>query len=123
MNDLLDVTDVVIAALERANVPYSVGGSLASSFSGEPRASIDADILVALTEEQLPAFLDSLAGAYYADADAVRRAIATKTSANLIHPASGTKIHLFVAGSLLDRRQLQRRRAGQGTTRRRAVSP
>ena len=34
----------------------------------------------------------------------------TKTSTNLIHHATGIKVDLFVAGSLLDVRQLERRR-------------
>ena len=46
MTDLLEVTLRVVAALDASGIPYTVGGSLASSFSGEPRASIDADILV-----------------------------------------------------------------------------
>ena len=46
MIDLLEVASLVIEALDRANVRYTVGGSLAASFSGEPRASIDVDIVV-----------------------------------------------------------------------------
>jgi hypothetical protein len=46
VNDLLEVANVVIGALEEAGIRYTVGGSRASSFSGEPRASIDVDILV-----------------------------------------------------------------------------
>lgn len=113
MTDLIDVAGVVIAALERLDVRYTVGGSLASSFSGEPRASIDADILVELTVDQVPDFLDLLGDQFYADADALRRAIRTGTSANLIHQLSGIKVDLFVAGSPFDAHQLQRRRRVQ----------
>jgi len=111
VNDLLEVTSVVIAALERAGVLYTVGGSLASSFSGEPRSSIDADILVDLTAEQIPVFLQALGDAFYADADALKRAATSKTTTNLIHRASGIKVDLFVARSPLDSNQLRRRRA------------
>ena len=52
-DDLLAVTLTVTTALERCGVNYSVGGSLASSFSGEPRASIDADIVVDLASNQV----------------------------------------------------------------------
>lgn len=110
MTDLIEVTTLVVAALERIGVPYTVGGSLASSFSGEPRASIDADILVDMTAAQAASFLDALGDRFYADADALRRAVANKSSTNLIHFESGIKVDLFVAGSLFDARELQRRR-------------
>ena len=35
MSDLLDVTSRVAEVLERLGIPYTVGGSLPSSFSGE----------------------------------------------------------------------------------------
>ena len=110
MTDLIEVTALVVAALEGVGVPYTVGGSLASSFSGEPRASIDADILVDMTAAQVAPFLDALANRFYADADGLRRAVANKSSTNLIHFESGIKVDLFVAGSLLDARELERRR-------------
>ena len=110
MTDLIEVTAQVVAALERTGVPYTIGGSLASSFSGEPRASIDADILVEMTAAQVAPFLDALGDQFYIDADALRRAIENKSSTNLIHFESSIKVDLFVAGSLLDARQLERRR-------------
>ena len=110
MTDLLEVTLLVTDSLDAHGIRYTVGGSLASSFSGEPRASIDADILVEMTATQVGPFLDALGDPFYADADAVQRAVATRTATNLIHRPSGIKIDLFVAGSELDARQLERRR-------------
>ena len=108
--NLLDVTALVVVALDAAGVPYSIGGSLASSFSGEPRASIDADILVRMTPAQAVPFLTALGGAFYADAEAIARGIASGTTTNLIHEASGIKVDLFFARSALDERELTRRR-------------
>lgn len=110
MTDLLDVTASVVAALDRASIPYSIGGSLASSFTGEPRASIDIDILVSMSAAQIPEFLSGLGEDFYADAAAIGRAISSGSSANLIHRASSIKVDLFVARSLLDGRELERRR-------------
>ena len=110
MSDLLEVASFVIEALDRAGVRYTVGGSLASSFSGEPRASIDVDIVVDMTATHIVPFIEALGGQFYADVKALGRAVATRTSTNLIHQASGIKVDLFVAGSLLDARQLERRR-------------
>ena len=70
MDDILDVTLLVAETLERLEVPYVVGGSLASSFHGIPRATIDADLVAALRPEHRSEFVESLreAGAE-ADAD------------------------------------------------------
>ena len=116
MTDLLDVASFVIEALNRAAIRYTVGGSLASSFSGEPRASIDVDIVVDMAATQIAPFIAALGDQFYADAAALGRAVATRTSTNLIHQASGIKVDLFVAGSLLDARQLERRRLVHVTT-------
>jgi hypothetical protein len=110
VTDPVDAALAVTAALDACDIPYTVGGSLASSFSGEPRASIDADILIDMTANQIASFIDALGDAFYADATSLARAIATRTSTNLIHRQSGVKVDLFVAGSELDQRQLQRRR-------------
>jgi hypothetical protein len=112
-DDLIGVTLAVTAALERRGVPYTVGGSLASSFSGEPRSSIDADIVIDMSVDQVEQFLDALGTDYYADADAPRRAIRTGPSTNLVHRPTGIKVDLFAASSLLDRQQLARRRRVQ----------
>jgi len=45
VTDLLEVTLLVTDSLDAHGIRYTVGGSLASSFSGEPRASIDADVV------------------------------------------------------------------------------
>jgi hypothetical protein len=110
VTDLMEVTLRVADALDAVGVPYSVGGSLASSFGGEPRASIDADIVVRLTSLQIGPLVSALGAEFYADPDALRRAADRAGTANLIHRASAIKIDLFVAGSRLDGLQLERRR-------------
>ena len=100
----------VAEALEACGIRYVVGGSLASSMSGEPRSTLDADLLVALTEADLEPFLRALGDEFHADREALRGAIRQRTSANLIHYATSTKVDLFVAGgSPLDEEQLNRR--------------
>jgi hypothetical protein len=107
----LEVALLVVEALDRCGIAYSIGGSLASSFSGEPRASIDVDIVVRITAAGVGPFLDALPTDFYGDADALRRAISAHSSVNLIHKPTGIKVDLFVAHSLLDVRQLERRQA------------
>jgi len=101
----------VAQALEACGVKYLVGGSLASSFSGEPRSTLDVDLVVALTRESVEPFLAALAGDFYADPESLERAVGERTSANLIHLATSTKVDLFVLGGTpLDDEQMARRR-------------
>jgi hypothetical protein len=113
VSDLLDVTLVVTDALEKSDVPYSVGGSLAASFSGEPRTSIDADIVVEMRLDQVELFLRTVGADFYADPDSLRRAIQSGSSTNLIHRPSSIKVDLFAASTLLDTHELERRRRVQ----------
>ena len=50
MPEPLRITLFVAKALERMGIPYFVGGSLASSAHGVPRATLDADIVADLLE-------------------------------------------------------------------------
>jgi hypothetical protein len=110
-DDLIGVTLLVTAALDACEVPYTIGGSLASSLAGEPRASIDADVLVDLAPAQVASLVDALQRAsFYADERAMRRAVADRSSVNVIHQPSSIKVDLFVRGTLLDACQLERRR-------------
>jgi hypothetical protein len=73
VTDLFDVALVVARTLEACGVPYSVGGSLASSLFGEPRASVDADIVADLAPADADALAVALGDAFYVDRDALRR--------------------------------------------------
>ena len=108
-DDLIEVTLAVAAVLDRCGIPYTVGGSLASSLSGEPRASLDADVVVHIRPDQIDGLVDLLGDEFYADPDAIRRAIDTGSSTNLVHRPSGIKVDLFPAASFLDHQQLLRR--------------
>ena len=47
--DVLSVAAAVARALEQAGIEYFLGGSLASSHQGEPRATNDVDFVVAMS--------------------------------------------------------------------------
>jgi hypothetical protein len=97
-DDILGVAIDVARALDDCGVAYSVGGSLASSFSGEPRFTLDIDIVVGLNPAQVDALVARLGPAYYADADAIARAVRNRSSVNLIHLQTNIKVDLFVVG-------------------------
>jgi hypothetical protein len=88
---------------------FGARGSLASSFSGEPRSSIHVDIVVDMSPAQVHPFVETLGDAFYADEDALRRAVTNRATTNLVHHASGIKVDIFVARSAFDVRQLERR--------------
>ena len=115
MSNVVDpiATAVLVSRhLDALQVAHTIGGSIASSFAGEPRATIDIDFVVALEERQVEQLAAALDNEFYVDVDALRRAVRTKTSANLIHRETQLKVDLFVAGgTALDARQLARRQA------------
>lgn len=106
----IDVALVVAGVLDEHNVRYVVGGSLASSVSGEPRSTLDVDLLVELIEEKVASVVAALGESFYADADAIRRAIRRKSSVNLVHLSTSIKVDLFIlGGSPVDEEQMDRR--------------
>lgn len=100
----------VVQRLDRAEIEYALVGSIAAMSYGEPRATLDIDVVVALDASDLPA-LERLFPPpdFYLSAGAAREAVAARTQFNVIHPTSGMKVDFFVAGDEVERAQLQRR--------------
>lgn len=112
MDDLLEVTLLVAEVLDRLEIPYVVGGSLASSFHGIPRATIDADLVAAIRPEHRVGLVEELRDAFYLDADAIRLAIDRRATFNLIHFETMFKVDVFVAGDdPATRQELERGRS------------
>jgi len=108
--DPLRVAAHVTSILGQLGVSCSIGGSLASSLSGEPRSTLDVDIVVALEASHVAPLVSALEDAFYVNRDALERAVRTRSSANLIHVATSVKVDLFVAGgTVIDTDLLQRR--------------
>jgi hypothetical protein len=85
----------LLAVLDRLEVPYEVGGSVASSAHGVPRTTLDVDIVVDLKPERIDSFVDELRQEFYADAAQIREAFALGRAANPIHLGSVWKFDLF----------------------------
>jgi len=68
----------VVRVLDSLGVVSTVGGSLASSFAGEPRSTID--IVAALEEPHVAGLISRLGAEFYADEDALRRAVRSTPS-------------------------------------------
>jgi hypothetical protein len=109
--DPLAIAQLVIDVFDRLGAAYSIGGSIASAFAGEPRSTLDVDIVVDLTLADVDIVENALDNEFYFDRDRLRQAVNDRASVNLIHVESSTKIDLFIAGGTpLDGALLQRRR-------------
>ena len=90
------VTLLVIEALEVLNVPYLIGGSLASAVHGVARATVDTDLVADLRPEHAEPLAQSLGGAFYVDVEAIRDAVRRRSSFNVIHLETMFKVDIFV---------------------------
>ena len=86
----------VIKTLERLSIPYYIGGSIASSFFGIARATMDVDIIADIKENQIRNLKKSLEKDYYIDENMIREAIQKTSSFNIIHLATIIKIDIFI---------------------------
>lgn len=106
----LDLLRTVVEILDDLGVPYALGGSIASSFIGEPRSTVDVDVAIRLEAELVDDLLRRAGASFYLPEEAARRAIEAHESFNLLDTETAMKVDLFVVGdSLLDRMQIERR--------------
>jgi hypothetical protein len=83
--------------LEAADIPYMVVGSVAGSFHGEPRTTVDIDIVIDPTAGALRGFVDSLPrSTFYVDENAAAEAFSRRSSFNVIDHGSGGKVDLLI---------------------------
>ncbi len=94
--DLIAVALEVGAALNQLEIPFHLGGSLASSIHGIPRATLDADLVAAMKPGQGEALATRLADEFYADIGAMETAIRDKRCFNVIHLKTMFKVDVFI---------------------------
>jgi hypothetical protein len=87
----------IVETLERLDLLYMIGGSVASSIYGEARATRDVDISVVLPLEQIGAFAQAFQDrGYHVFADAIIDAIIAQQPFAIIDSQSGYKADIFV---------------------------
>jgi hypothetical protein len=107
--DLVAALQPIADTFERLGVRYYVGGSVASSARGVPRASIDVDMAAELRPEHVDPFVAALQDQYYVTEERVREAVAARRSFNAIHLATMMKVDVFVSrGRPFDRSAFER---------------
>jgi hypothetical protein len=95
MKTLSEALGAMLAVLDRLEVPYEIGGSVASSSHGIPRTTMDVDLVVDLSPDKIEQFVEEVRGEFYADAAQIREAFTAGRAANLIHLKSVWKFDLF----------------------------
>jgi hypothetical protein len=106
----IEVTMIVVDALQALGVAYAIGGSFASAVHGVMRATMDADLGADLNLEQVEPLVQALGDAFYADVEMIRDAVRRHASFSLIHLDTTFKVDVFVARPRdFDRSQLARR--------------
>lgn len=96
-DDLLDALKPVVSAFQRLQIPHYVGGSIASSFHGATRSTMDVDLVAELSEDQVASFVASFGDDFYISEPAVRDAVRRQSCFNLIHLPSSFKVDIFVS--------------------------
>jgi hypothetical protein len=109
--DVIDVALLVASAIEAVGGHYFVGGSVASSLQGEPRATNDIDFVIALPIGKTAALRDALGADFEVDVDTLREALLRASCANAFYLPFVTKVDFFGRGyEPFDESEFTRRR-------------
>jgi len=106
----VSVLMLVVDIFERLQIPYLIGGSMASALYGVTRSTLDADMVADLYQEQVGALAKALGDDFYADEEMIHDAILHLSSFNLIHLKTMFKVDVFIRKERpFDRVQFERR--------------
>lgn len=89
------ITLLVTKVLEALEIPYFIGGSLASAIYGTIRATMDVDLIVDLRIEHIQELTNQLKSAFFIDSPAIVSALQRGDCFNLIHKDTMFKIDIF----------------------------
>lgn len=112
---ILDAESIQLALrvaeiFDEIEVPYLIGGSVASSILGEPRATLDVDIVADLQLSHVQPLVQLMTGEFFIDERMVIEAIERKSSFNVIHLNTMQKVDIFVLSNQpLAQVEMQRR--------------
>lgn len=94
-NELRAFFAYVIDVLERLDIPYMVVGGFAAIFCGEPRLTLDVDIVVDMGPTHISPFLTAFPiPDYYVSEEAIRDSLQRRFPFHVIQPYTGAKVDL-----------------------------
>ncbi len=82
-DDIVAALSPVVQAFRSLGVRHYIGGSVASSFHGATRSTLDVDVIAELNADTITSILDLLGNQYYASEPAIQDAVRRKTCFNL----------------------------------------
>jgi len=95
--ELLAAVARVVSAFNALGIEYLIGGSVASSVFGEPRQTMDADLLARVLGRHAEPLFSALCGEFYVDLGTIQGAIERQSSFNVIHLETMSKVDVFVS--------------------------
>lgn len=108
-DDLVDALSPVVRAFRELDIPHFVGGSIASSYHGATRSTMDVNLVCELTEDKVADFVSCFDDDFYISESAIRDAVGRKSCFNLIHLPTSFKVDVFVSQSRpFDKEAMQR---------------
>jgi hypothetical protein len=94
--ELKDFFAYVVRVLERLDIPYMVVGGFAAIIYGEPRLTIDVDIVVDIKPQHIEPFVAAFPiSDYYVSEEGIRDSLERRYPFNVIQPATGAKVDLI----------------------------
>jgi len=107
-----DLLREVVRKLNAQGIPFMLVGAYASSIYGEPRLTLDIDIVVDLGAPQVKGLFEAFpTGEYYADLKAMQDAVRRSAQFNVIHVPTGCKVDFIVVKKTpFAQREFDRRR-------------
>ena len=101
----------VLDILEKLGIPYMIGGSVAAIAYGEPRLTLDMDVVVKMDRDKAKEFSESLGQEYYVNLDSILEAIRSKGHFNIINSEQGIKVDFYILkDEAFDQEEFSRRR-------------
>lgn len=111
LSEPIRVVTTIARVFDTLSIRYLIGGSVASSVYGVPRATQDVDLVADVRASHVDALTGMLAGEFYVDADMIRDAIQRRSSFNVVHLATMFKADIFVLqGDSWSREEMNRAR-------------
>jgi hypothetical protein len=114
----------VIDVLERLQIPYMVVGGFAAIFYGEPRLTLDVDIVVDMKWHHIEPFVAAFPiPDYYVSEEGIRDSLQRRYPFNVIQPTTGAKVDLvplprdpFTRAAFQRRQRMEYDAAGHSAT-------
>jgi hypothetical protein len=92
-----ELLKTVIQALDRAEIPYMITGSIVSSLQGEPRATHDIDIIVSIRKTRARVFVKAFPSPdFYVEEESILDAIDRRHMFSLLDVKEGGKVDFWI---------------------------